>query len=65
MTPVYWSRLGLLREMAKWMESVPTVVEKDVNDIDVVRRSTSRRYFLQVKEEIAQGRLERREYLGN
>ena len=51
--------------MAKWMVSVPTIAEEDVNEFGLVRRSTRRRYFLQVKEEIAQGRLERKEYLGN
>jgi len=42
MDAVYWVRIGAIREMAKWMETVPEVEEKDVwnpNLLDDIRRA--------------------------
>ena len=64
MNAVFWARLGLVREMAKWMDNVPNIEVDDVSDA-ILRRRTSRRKFLElINEEIELGRRERQVSLG-
>ena len=53
---VRWAWLGAIREMAKWMETVPTITEGDV--------AFYHQLFDQIKEEIKSGRDERETSLG-
>ena len=52
---VKFARFGLVREMAKWMNTTPNIREEDVSE---------RKYFKHIKAEIENGKQERNAFLG-
>ena len=66
MHAVYKMKLGLVRELAKWKETIPSIEEKDIQLEESLKRHSGRnRYLSQIRVEIKNGENERQQLLGN